>query len=36
VKSKEKLKIGKLKKPTSERTNKSDEKKLKPKIIFDL
>ena len=36
MKSKEKLKIEKLKKITSERTNKSDEEKLKPKIIFDL
>ena len=36
MKSNEKLKIEKLKKPTSERTNKSDEEKLKPKIIFDI
>jgi len=36
VKTKEKSKVKKTKKINIKRTNKSDEEKLKPKIIFDL
>tara|TARA_X000000368_G_scaffold396651_1_gene365113 strand:- start:361 stop:471 length:111 start_codon:yes stop_codon:yes gene_type:complete len=36
VKSKKQLKIGKVKKSPSEKTNESKEEQLKPKIIFDL